>query len=690
MSEKYSKVNLINDISRTGDQTCSTQRAIFHHIPKKIDFLWNKIKIANYSLKHYSNTNILEENDDLIKTSIYACVINEIHGTRKLLYLKFSLLHRLKPIWDLLISFSLFFELLFLTFQDSNQNIDKTFWLILYETIIDCIFFIDAFYHIRFDLKKMPVATEAFEHPYQISVRKKIKLIIQIISCFPYQFLDYRLKYLKVLRIVNLTRMSVTFQEFMELILIRNVRYQNSMLAMIKLIRIFTLFFLVANAIASYWLAMAKNETLNSWMIDFSTNYFKIPTNFDYYIESLFFTSITMSSVGYGAYISVISDENENFYKMFIMISGSIIYALIHMGMKYVILKFTMNKKLMNQKKYDIKLFLMNLNNNNEYLFQLKLWDDIKILLIQNAESKSDDIFRNNKFFTNLSFPNQFEILKRTYSKFLGSFSDYFIGISDHFLYEFLIQLNPKVCQPNQILLRIGEEPQHIYYLMDGPVLVIDKNKNIISHMKNGDVVGDKSILYDQESKFSYKICKDHPIFCLTLEKSEMLYLISMFPSDILKIKLNITKIFQKKVKFIELKKIIKANLGSVMHVNDMNIQPSSHFDLHNDVEKAHQYPNYSDNNYNENHFNDYDRSYSEINDDRSYSQMNDHRNFFDMKFHKEDNSLNDIKSFAHELIDIFEDHELNIEENNLLKQSQQINDLRLNAIELKQEKYKI
>ena len=166
-----------------------------------------------------------------------------------------------------------------------------------------------------------------------------------------------------------------------------------------------------------------------------------------------------MSSVGYGAYISVISDEKEIFFKMFIMITGSIIYALINMSMKYVILKFSMNQNLMNQKKYDIKLFLMNLNNNNESLFQLKLWDDINILLIQNIESKSDDIFRNNKFFTKLSFPNQFEILKRTYSKFLANFSDYFIGISDHFIYQFLIQLNLKVCQPNQVLLRIGEEP---------------------------------------------------------------------------------------------------------------------------------------------------------------------------------------------------------------------------------------
>ena len=116
---------------------------------------------------------------------------------------------------------------------------------------------------------------------------------------------------------------------------------------------------------------------------------------------------------------------------------------------------------------------------------------------------------------------------------------------------------------------------------MDSPVLVIDKNKKIISHMKNGDVIGDRSIIYNQEAEFSYKICKDHPIRCFTLKKSEMLDLISIFSSDIIKIKLNISKKLEKKVRFIELKKNIKtANLGSVMDINDMKIQPASYIYL--------------------------------------------------------------------------------------------------------------
>ena len=730
MRPNYAKVGVLkdintlnesmHDISRLEDSRHSSHQAIIlNKNPKKIDLLWYKVKIAIYSLKHYSNKNILDENNDSIKTSIYTCIIKEIHGRIDFLYIIFSFLYGFKPIWDLLISFSLFFELVFLPYQDAHNNIgNDDSWFITFETITDCVFFIDAFYDIRFDLKKMPIAVEAFEHPYEISSGKKMKFIIQLISCIPYQFLDFSLRYLKILRIVNLKRMSA-IQEFMEFIFIRSARYQNIILAMIKLLRIIILFALVANIAASYWIVIAKNETINSWMTDFVTNYFEFPTNFDYFIQSLFFMTLTMSTVGYGDEFwtisnnDLLSNANENFYKMFIMIVGSIIYSLLNMSMKYVIIKLTMSDIIMNHNKDEIMLLLMTLNKNNEYLFPNKLWNDIKMLLFQNAESKSDDIFRNNKFFTNLSFPNQFEILKRTYSKFLENFSDYFIGVSDYFLYEFLIQLDPKICQPNQTLLRIGEKPECIYYIMDDPVLVINKYKKTIGHMKDGHVVGDKLIIYDQKSVYSYKICPDHPIFCFALEKSEMEYLISKFPSDADKIKLNMTRIFQRKGEFIELEHIFKATIGSLINANeiyqkilkdsdidtDKNVnkfqesmiylvdnqtQNSSSMDLHKNIDKSHLYINNSD--YETNHFNHMD---NDMNNDNSFSEMKNDNSFSEMKFHGVNESLNDVESFKHELMDVFEDPEFGSQKNNLLYQPQQRNDLRLSVIELKQEKSK-
>ena len=713
MGRNYSKVCVLNDIStlnksmhdtsRSDNPGNNTDRAIIlNKNPQKIDLLWNKVKIAIYSLKHYSTKNILDENNDSIKTSIYACTIKEIHARKTFLHLLFSFLYWFKPIWDLLISFSLFFELVFSPYQDSHNDIgNDTFWFIIFETIIDCVFFIDAFYDIRFDLKNMPIALKAFEHPFEISSGKKIKFIIQMISCIPYQFFDFRLRYLKILRIVNLKRMN-SIQKCMELVLIRSARYQTIILAMIKLLRIVIFFGLVANIAASYWMMIAENETINSWMTDFSTNYFEVPTNFDYYIESLFFISYTLSSVGYGSYSSVISDENENIYKMIIMATGGIIYALINMSMKYVIIKFTISDMLMNHNKDEIILFLMTLNKNNEYLFPNKLWNDIKMLLFQNADSKSDDIFRNNKFFTKLTFLHQFEILKRTYSKFLENFSEYFIGVSDYFLYEFLIQLDPKICQPNQILLRLGVKPECVYYIMDDPVLVIDKNRKTIGYMKDGHVVGDKLIIYDQKSVYSYKICPDHPIFCFALEKSEMEYLISKFPSDIGKIKLNITRIFHKKGEFIKLKKTVNAIRDPIMNAkeidpkirkdssdidNDKDVnklqesifclieKPSSYNDLHKDIDKSYIYINNSD--YDRGYFNDkYNRSCSEMNNDKCFSEM---------KFSKVNESLNNLESCKHELMEAFEDPELDSKNNNLLYQPQQMNDLRLSIVELKQ-----
>ena len=256
---------------------------------------------------------------------------------------------------------------------------------------------------------------------------------------------------------------------------------------------------------------------------------------------------------------------------------------------------------------------------------------------------------------------------------------------------------------------------------MDDPVLVIDKNRKIIGHMKDGHVVGDKFIIYDQKSVYSYKICPEHPIFCFALEKSEMLYLMSKFPSDIGKIKLNITRIFHKKGEFIELKKSIQAVSGSVMNAkeiykkiikdssdvdNDKDVnkcqesmiylidkltEPSSYIDLHKDIDKSHLNINDSDINYDTNHFNDMndDTTYNDMKYGKSYSEMNNDRSYSDINFHKVNESLNDIESFKHELMEIFEDPEINSKKNDLLNQSHQMNDLRLSVIELKEEKFK-
>ena len=166
-------------------------------------------------------------------------------------------------------------------------------------------------------------------------------------------------------------------------------------------------------------MVIAQNETINSWMIDFSTNHSEIPTNLDYYIESLFFMSYTLSSVGYGAYSTVISDENENIYKMFIMAIGGIIYALINMSMKYVIMKLSMNDMLMNHSKDEIILFLMTLNKNNEYLFPNKLWNDIKILLVQMQTQNLMTYSGIINFLQSYLFPISLKFLKKLIVNFL-------------------------------------------------------------------------------------------------------------------------------------------------------------------------------------------------------------------------------------------------------------------------------
>ena len=533
---------------------------------------WAKIRIALRSFKLYYSSEVNEEVEDLTKTTIYNCVVR-VQNIQQTSHENLILsLYHFKYIWDIIVSFILVYNLITIPYRINYYSDDS--WFLGVETFFDVILFLDAFYDIRFNLTKVTNEADALKMKWKdlFDNTMKFKLIFQIMASIPIQYIFFPALHLKLLRFISLPRALTVIEELLQLIFVRSAQYSNQIMAIITFTKTLALFFFITQVIANYWAFLALNLgsdievgaegdiEINTWVSSFTSSYNQItgsnPLPVTLYIESLFFVIQTFSTVGYGDFPG--HRLAEYFYQMFMLVIGGVLYAILNSSLRNTVAQAEMAGKLMTQDSDGILLWLIRINNNSEFLFQDHLWIECRKLLMENLKLKSDEIFRHNEFFSKISPHIQYQILRRSYSKFLNVFSNYFEGVSEIFIFEFLLYLDPKNFEPHSKLLKEGTQPDNVYFMMDGPVFITIKgNKHPIGYLDDGDVIGDNLILFEKESNYSYRSCVEHSILCFILEKKEFLKLKSKFPNDINILKYNINKRIAVKGEYRRLDKVV-------------------------------------------------------------------------------------------------------------------------------------
>ena len=526
-------------------------------------YWWDMIKIALTSINLYSKDDDKDhEETDPMKLTIYNCTIKMEHENNKADHKKFDKLYTLKPYWDILISFVLCYHLLLLPFIYAFNILDDT-WYLVVETIIDLLLLIDLIYDVRFDLKKLDTKEKVMKASWNelLPFNKQILLIIQLIPCIPFQIFSFDLVFIKILRMSYLHRITSILQQLLENLFITSARYMNEILSIISFFKTLIIFIFIAHFTATLWIKIAKSEDNESWISLYEASHLQSTgnnlTSVDVYIDALYFIIETFSTVGYGDQQTIPSFD-EKFYQMFAMVLGGILYAFLNASIKYILVHFGLAYHISYKYTDDIRLWLFRINRKSDFLFPKKLWNRTRDILFQNVQIRSDDVFRDNEFFKKLAPEIQIEIMKRAYSKFLDIYGDYLNGTSELFVFEFLLKLDPKNCQSNQILLKNGRSPDNVYFVMDKTIFIHDNSqKDPLGYLEIGDIIGDDLVLFEKESKYTYRVNDYRSIFCLALEKQELIELKSKFPSDIDKIKVNIMRRLSIKGEYRKINRVI-------------------------------------------------------------------------------------------------------------------------------------
>jgi len=236
----------------------------------------------------------------------------------------------------------------------------------------------------------------------------------------------------------------------------------------------------------AFWILIVTHWMACGWLA--LHNFDGIHDNVTLYIKSLYWTVVTLTTVGYGDIVP--SSNVETVYSMLVMILGVGVYGYV-IGNIASILSTRDPAKMAFQKNMDgLKAFVkhrdlpMDLQNRirNFYAY---LW---KKRLGYNESSFLDNLPSGLKHEVEL-------YLKRKIVNKIPLFKE----TGDSFLNDIAMKLKPVIYTPGDMIIREGEEGHEMYLVVKGIVKVI-KNKRpespIILHP--GDFFGEIALLKNE------------------------------------------------------------------------------------------------------------------------------------------------------------------------------------------------
>ena len=237
------------------------------------------------------------------------------------------------------------------------------------------------------------------------------------------------------------------------------------------------------------------------------------------YIYSLYYTIETFTTVGFG------SLTPENKYLIFIVIInlffGVNFFSVITSNIQYLYAKiYGFNKDIVFSKQFESLIFKLEkstgkvfpegikkqINSNN--LFRRGLsFKDIK--------DKYSDIFSLIRYDVRNDIRiNLFNFLHKEYSIF-------FKNCDKEFIYQIYENLKPKVFSKGKILIDYGEKVDKMYFLLNGVIIVYNKNDEPIFCLNESSIFGEYEFITGLISDIKYQVHPNKPAYGFILRRKD-------------------------------------------------------------------------------------------------------------------------------------------------------------------------
>lgn len=344
------------------------------------------------------------------------------------------------------------------------RNIDQSIFSYTIATSVTVLFVLDIAYNLYVALRRRH-NTHRRDRQTVLEQYARRRLIIDVLAALPLPTLLGGYSVFIIIRLVKMIRVRDIFTEWQRTAL----RYAN----VLRLVFLAYWLFVVAHWVACGWIYLHGAPEGIAFR--------------EYYIKALYWSVTTLATVGYGDITP--KNDIEMMYAIFVMLLGMVMYGYVVGNIANLLANLDANRKRYYQQSEQISAFMNSrkiphtlqrrISEYYAYYWERQVGQDESLILNHLPPRLRSEVMM---------------FLRRDILSAAGIFGN----ADDDTLRDLAKELRPMLFAPGDIVCRLGEPGDSMYFINNGTLEVLDAEQRIIALLEEGDLFGEIALLLDQ------------------------------------------------------------------------------------------------------------------------------------------------------------------------------------------------
>jgi voltage-gated potassium channel len=346
------------------------------------------------------------------------------------------------------------------------RNIDQSIFSYTIATSVTELFILDIGYNFYIALRQQG---SNHRRSRQSALEQYIRrrLVIDILAALPITLITFLSAYpaLILVRLVKMVRVRDIFTE-----------WQRTALQYASTLRLIFL---------AYWLLIIAHWVACGWI---ALHGAPVGVTFqEYYIKAIYWAVTTLATVGYGDITP--KTTTEMVYAIFVMLLGMVLYGYVVGNIANLLSNLDANRKRYYEQSEQISAFMQSrkipralqrrISDYYAYYWERHVGEDESAILDHLPPRLRAEVMM---------------FLRRDVLSAAGIFGH----ADDDTLRDLAKELRPMLFAPGDIVCRMGEPGDAMYFVNNGTLEVVNAEQRTIALLEEGDMFGEIALLFDQ------------------------------------------------------------------------------------------------------------------------------------------------------------------------------------------------